>query len=158
MIAIKPSALLGYWKTLEKIPFGRWFYSRMVGLAVPYSGSIGADVLDIGPGYAKIAMNDRRRVRNHLNSVHAMALVNLAELASGLAMLCGLPNNTRGIVTGFSIEYVKKARGRIFAESSFDPPADNTEREYEIEVILKDMAGEDVATAKAKWLVGPAEV
>ena len=158
MIAVTPSTLLRNWKKLENSSLGRWMYSRLIGFAVPYSGSIKADVLKLDPGYAKIAMKDRRKIRNHLKSIHAMALVNLAELASGLAMLSGLPENARGIVTGFSIEYMKKARGRIFAESSFDPPSDNTEREYEVDIVLKDIAGENVATAKAKWLIGPVNV
>jgi uncharacterized protein (TIGR00369 family) len=122
----------------------------------PYSGSISPRVEEIRPGYARVAMPDRRAVRNHLRSVHAVALMNLAELSSGLALNYALPDDARAILTGLSIEYLKKARGRLTAEAEVEVPRTNEEREYELESVIRDGAGEVVARARARWLVGPA--
>jgi acyl-coenzyme A thioesterase PaaI-like protein len=95
-------------------------------------------------------------VRNHLRSIHAIALADLAELASGLALTYSLPEGARAILTGISIEYLKKARGTLTAEARIEVPASNEERAYELESVISDTSGEPVARATARWLVGPA--
>ena len=94
-------------------------------------------------------------VRNHLHSVHAMALSNLGELVTGLALMNSLPVNTRGILTGFSIDYLKKARGRLTAECRCSVPADNTGQTVTLAGEITDRAGDVVATVQARWLIGP---
>lgn len=143
------------WDRLKSLPGGKRAFSKIVGTLAPYTGSISPEVLELERGYARVQMRDRRGVRNHLSSIHAVALMNLAEASSGLAFVYGLPPKTRAILTGLSIDYLKKARGTLTAECRCDPPTTNERKEVEIDVITRDASGEIVTRARAKWLVGP---
>jgi acyl-coenzyme A thioesterase PaaI-like protein len=142
------------WQHASRVPGGRHVFSRLLGVAIPYTGSIGAEVLTLEPGYAKVQFDERRSIRNHLSSIHAIALANLGELTGNLALACALPDNGRFIVTKLAIEYKKKARGRIIAECRCDPPSSAERREYELHVALRDASGVDVAEVVLTTLVG----
>lgn len=144
-----------YWRVTSRLPGGKWLFSRALGRYVPYSGSIGADIRILEPGYCRATLHDRRRVRNHLHSIHAMALANLGELVTGLALMNSLPDNTRGILTGYSIDYVKKARGPLLAGCRCAVPTDNAERTVAVDGEITDSTAEVVATVQARWLIGP---
>jgi acyl-coenzyme A thioesterase PaaI-like protein len=143
------------WDRLSKVPGGAKVFGKLVGRMAPYTGTIDPIVAELRPGYARVQMKDRRAVRNHLKSIHAVALMNLAEVSSGLAFSYSLPSGSRGILTGLSIEYVKKARGTLTAECHSVIPETNERAEYEVEVVTRDESGDVVTRATAQWLVGP---
>jgi acyl-coenzyme A thioesterase PaaI-like protein len=123
---------------------------------IPYTGSIHPLVLELRPGYARVQMRDRRAVRNHLRSIHAIALMNLGEVTTGLAMTLAMPDDARGIVTGLSMEYVKKARGLLTAECTAPAFDATVSAQHDFRADIVDESGDVVARATAHWLVGPA--
>ncbi len=140
---------------LEKLPGGQRAFDALIRTLIPYTGSVRPQVHELRLGYASVSMHDRRSVRNHLNSVHAIALANLAEYTGNLALAYSLPDGARFIVRGFSIRYEKKARGIIQGEAHCPVPESAERREYQVEVVLRNQAGDVVATASFDSLVGP---
>lgn len=152
--------ILRLWRSLERWPGGRRLFSFLLGRVVPYSGTIRPRVLRLEPGHCRVEMRDRRRVRNHLDSVHAVALVNLGELATGLATLSALPEGMRGIVTGLEAAYEKKARGRLSAECRTSPSVPEGEEEsvsHRAVASIVDVDGDRVAQVRARWKLSPPE-
>lgn len=149
--------MLARWRGLGRSAWGRWLFSRALGRAARYSGTIRPLVLELAPGHCRVRMRDRAAVRNHLRSVHAVALMNLGEIASGLALLAGLPSGARAILVGLAMDYRKKARGPLEARCRCVPPAGaaTATSELEIRAEIRDESGEVVAEARARWRVGP---
>lgn len=143
------------WNLLSGLPGGKLLFSRLVGRAAPYSGSIRANVTVLRAGYAEVQMQDRRAVRNHLDCVHAIALANLGELAGNLALAYSLPDDARFIVSGLEVEYLKKARGLITAVGEPPIPRTAARAQYSVPVTLRDASGDTVAKVILHSLVGP---
>jgi acyl-coenzyme A thioesterase PaaI-like protein len=147
--------LLSLWRTLSPLPGGEWLFAVIFSRMVPYSGSVGPRIRHLEPGFAKVEIRDRRSNRQHLGSVHAIALLNVAEQASGLAMLAGLPDGIRGIVTNISMEYLKKARGTITAVSRVEVPTVTADTDVDVTADCLDAEGAVVARATVRWRLGP---
>ena len=143
------------WKTLGRLPGGKVLFSRLVGRMAPYTGTIHATVTVLRDGHAEVEMRDRPELRNHLKSVHAVALANLAELTGNIAMAYSMPDDARFIVAGMSLDYVKKARGTITGVCDCPVPRSAGRTEYPVQVSLRDAGGDEVVRATLRTLVGP---
>jgi len=143
------------WDRLSGLPGGKIAFSRLLGTLAPYTGTVGARFVEIRDGYGRCELPDRRAVRNHLDSVHAIALCNLGEMTTGAALLYSTPPKTRAILKRIEIDYLKKARGLLTAEASFVPPATNERAEMAITAEIKNTAGDVVARLTAHWVLGP---
>ena len=105
-------SLLRLWQRASAWPAGARIFSSVVGFRVPYAATISPRVESVGFGHARVLLADRRRVRNHLKSIHAVALAGLGELTANMALMSMQPADGRWIVRDMRVSYVKKGSGR----------------------------------------------
>jgi len=151
LLRLDISRLYHYWSYLKTKPGGRYLFNFFIRLINPYTGALKANVLDLQKGYAQLELKDRRAIRNHLNSIHAIALTNLGEFTSGLALISQFSKNMRGIPIDIHIEFLKKARGKLMAECSTQIPNFEVKTQHTVVANIINTEKELVARVSVIW-------
>lgn len=140
--------ILNAFEKLKGIPGGNRLFTIATCRTAPYFSSISPLVEDLRPGYARVSMKKRRSVENHLKTVHAIAMCNMAELAGGLMTDVSVPKGARWIPSGMTVEYLKKAKTDLVAESHGTAIDWTQTGEVIVPVDVKDTNGDIVFTAR----------
>ena len=151
------ASILQLYKTISRKPFGHWLFSRAVCFKAPYFGSIKPRMVVLQPNRAEATIRHRRRVTNHLGTVHAIALCNLAEFVGGLTTDVSIPRSMRWIPKGMTVEYPKKAVGTMHAVATpaFEPHESAEGYDLPMDVVVRDPKGEPVFRARIGMWVSP---
>ena len=101
-------------------------------------------------------MRKRRAVLNHIGSVHAVAMCNMAELAGGTMTEVSIPPTHRWIPKGMTVQYLKLARTDLVAVATPRAQVDwSVPGEFQVDVVVRDNAGEAVFAALISMWVAP---
>lgn len=142
------SPAMSAWKRLSGLPGGKWLFSRLVTWKAPYFASIKPSFAELRSGYCEVHIKKRRAVLNHIGTVHAIAMCNMAELAGGTMTDATIPATHRWIPKGMTVEYVAKAETDLRAVAELDPlPEFGVSGELPVIVKIIDAANQTVLTA-----------
>jgi acyl-coenzyme A thioesterase PaaI-like protein len=149
--------VLALYTKLAGKPLGKWLFAKLVCWKAPYFASIAPRIESLEPGRGVASIAHRRRVTNHIGTVHAIALCNLAEFIGGLTCEVSIPPSMRWIPKGMTVEYLKKAVGtmRATATPAFAPYAADDGYELPFDVVVTDPAGDIVFRAVIAMWVSP---
>src|SRR4051812_33264178 len=107
------SPVLTLWNKTRTLPMGGRVFSLLFAHKAPYFSSIRPRFTVLEPNRAELVIPDRRRVHNHLGTVHAIALCNGLEAAMGALAEATIPATKRWIPKGMKVSYTAKAVGDI---------------------------------------------
>ncbi|OEY99144.1 MULTISPECIES: hotdog fold domain-containing protein [Stenotrophomonas] len=149
--------LLTLYHRMQRWPAGQWLFSRAVCFKAPYFASIAPRITRLEPGRCEGRIAHRRKVTNHIGTVHAIALCNLAELTAGLMVDASLPRGMRWIPKGMEVKYLAKATGTQHAVAVPEVPIVAAEAGYglPVKVVVSDDGGTAVFEARIEMWVSP---
>ena len=137
---------LDLYKKISKFPLGNHIFTKGLTFRAPYFSTIHPLVTDLSSGLCKVEIKDRRSIRNHIGTINAGALCTLSELTGGLAVEASIPSNLRWLPKEMTVNYTKKAKGKLIGLCSFDPnilvPGD-----IKMPIEIKDESGDTVLKA-----------
>jgi Domain of unknown function (DUF4442) len=92
--------LHAFWKSANALPvigglFGKRIFSLVYSFKAPYFGSFAPRVVDMRPNYGEVVVPNRWRNRNHIGTVHAIAVCNGLEMAMGSLAEATVPDDKR---------------------------------------------------------------
>jgi len=121
----------------------------------PYFATIGPRFEELKPGHARVSMRKRRAVQNHIGTVHAIAMCNLAELTAGTLTEVTIPASMRWLPKGMQVEYLRKAESDIEAACTLPLVEEGVAQDVPAVVEIRDRAGEMVCRATITMWVTP---
>lgn len=114
-------AVLDLWRKTSTLPAGAWIFSVLFARTAPYFSTIRPRFTVVEPNRAELVIRDRRRVHNHIKTVHAIALCNGLEAAMGALAEATIPAGKRWIPKGMEVAYTAKADSDITCIAETDP-------------------------------------
>ena len=143
-------------KKLSKRPGGKWLFTKLVSFKAPYFANIHPRFVSLRPGYCEVHLKKRLSVLNHIGTVHAIAMCNMAELAGGTMTEVSIPATHRWIPRGMTVEYLGKAQTNLRAIAELENiPIFAAAQEFLVTVNVLDTSEKIVFRAVIAMWVSP---
>jgi acyl-coenzyme A thioesterase PaaI-like protein len=113
--------VLELYRQADRLPHSRRIFSLLFCLKAPYFGTVRPRFTELRPNHAELVIRKRRKVHNHLGTVHVIAICNGLEAAMGALAEASVPSHKRWIPKGMEVRYTAKATSDITCVAETDP-------------------------------------
>jgi acyl-coenzyme A thioesterase PaaI-like protein len=143
---------------LDKVPapLRTWARSKVLGKAVPLTGTNNLRYEVMTPERVVISIANRKHVRNHIGGVHAMASSLAAETATGMIVGLSVRDDCTPVVKSIGLQFVKRGQGAMVAEATLtqaqrDLMQASDKGETIVPVTITDESGNQPITCEFTW-------
>jgi acyl-coenzyme A thioesterase PaaI-like protein len=128
----------------------------VLGWRVPFVGTARLQIEELSEQRVVTRLRNRRRVRNHIGTLHAAAVTLAAETASGFAVAMNLPDDKLPLMKTLQVDFIKRNRGGIRVTASLTDEQKQWMRErpkgeMDVSVEALDDAGEATVQCHMVW-------
>ena len=148
--------------TFQKLPesIRTFALSKAMGRVIKYAGTSGLRFEKLTPNECIIVIPNRKKVQNHIGSVHAAAMGLLAETATGFMTGLSVPDNRIIVIKSMNLEYLKQATGDMKAVATFSDEQvefikNNEKADINVPVVITDEKGIETVKATMVWAWAP---
>ncbi len=148
--------------TFQKLPesIRTFALSKAMGRVIKYAGTSGLRFEKLTPNECIIVIPNRKKVQNHIGSVHAAAMGLLAETATGFMTGLSVPDNRIIVIKSMNLEYLKQATGDMkavatFSDEQVDYIKQNEKGDINVPVVITDEKGIETVKATMVWAWAP---
>ncbi|HVC37135.1 MAG TPA: DUF4442 domain-containing protein [Gammaproteobacteria bacterium] len=133
-----------------------WLLTWAFGRTVRFVRTAGVQFEDLTEERALLHIQNRKRVQNHIGSVHATAMALLAETATGAVLGMNVPDDRVPLLKSMQVDYLKRAKGDLRAEATLDAAAracilEEEKGEIVVPVKVTDESGEQPIQCRMLW-------
>ena len=115
------SSVIDLYSKATRLPQGQRIFSALFALKAPYFGTVRPRFTELRPNHAELVIRKRRKVQNHIGTVHVIAICNGLEAAMGALAEATVPAHKRWIPKGMDVSYTAKATSDITCIAETDP-------------------------------------
>src|SRR5699024_843575 len=106
---------------IARLPAGKRIFSLLYARKAPYFATVRTQVREVRENYAELSISNRRRVHNHIGTLHAIAVCNGLEAAMGLLAEATCPADRRWLPRGLQVTYPAKSTTDLLCVAETDP-------------------------------------
>jgi uncharacterized protein (TIGR00369 family) len=141
-------------------PLHDWVRTYAIGRTIPYVGTSGLSIDRIEDREVQVSLPNKRRVQNHIGTVHAAAVALVLETATGLTVGMNVHDDAAPVLKTLHVDYLKRTEGGIQAVATLSEEQAERLRteergEVTVPVTLTDEAGAEPVEPEMVWAWTP---
>lgn len=123
-------------------------------------GTAKLDVIELTKTHSIFKLNNRKRVQNHIGTIHAAGMALIAETATGMVVGMNVPDDKVPVIKTLKVDFVKRAKGDLVAkaylsEQQIEQIVTLDKGEIEVAVTVTDEDGKEPIDCQMIWAWTP---
>lgn len=143
-----PQQTFDLYRRVTRLPAGKRLFSLLYSVKAPYFATVRPRVREVRANHAELTISNRRRVHNHIGTLHAIAVCNGLEAAMGLLAEATCPTHQRWLPRGLQVSYLAKSTTDLLCVAETDPQQWAGEAPHDVDIRVRAIRTDGVVVVE----------